>query len=108
MADTIGPKVCRFNFYSRQCNIHYTTTSSTRFPPVVRKMLSESTRRLLRYVFFLLPPTNRFDESARESVRNFTILVSIILGFFLTFLDVERAVASFYCTLICYKINIEI
>lgn len=48
MADTIGPKVSRFNFYSRQCNIHYTATSSTRFPTVVRKMLFESAR-LVRF-----------------------------------------------------------
>lgn len=56
-ADTIGPKVCRFNFYSRQCNIHYTATSSTWFPLVVGKMLSASTRLIrlapLPFVFFL-------------------------------------------------------
>lgn len=30
MTDTIGPKVCRFNFYCPHCNIHYQSVSRSK------------------------------------------------------------------------------
>lgn len=46
MTDTIGPKVCQFNFYCCQCNIHY------QFPPVVRKILSKNIHSSISFISF--------------------------------------------------------
>lgn len=59
-----NPKVCRFNFYCRQCNIHY------QFPPVVRKILSKN----IRSVCFL-----HLNELSKIFENNYLWFDSLIL-----------------------------